>query len=250
MQEIKNVKKIETPNLIIKIIYDNNLMEGNFQTDWGFSCLIEFDNINILFDTGENGQILLDNMKKLNVDPKDLNIIFLSHYHHDHTGGLKELLKINPNVKIYYPESFPKELTEIINNSGASFIPISNFLELSTNIYSLGVIDGIIPEQSLALRTPKGIIIITGCAHPGIIQIVERTKNMFPDELIYLVLGGFHLHRLDKNEIIGIITKMIKIGVQTVAPAHCTGNKASQMFKELFKTDYIEIGIGKIIQLD
>lgn len=236
-------------NIKLTVVYDNNQMHKNLQTDWGFSCLIETGNAKILFDTGDNGKILLDNMSKLGIDPKSIDIVFLSHYHHDHTGGLKEFLKLNSNVKVYYPQSFPQELIVTINNSGAMPIPVSDSMEILPDVFSLGEIDGTIPEQSLALRSPEGIVIITGCAHPGIINILQKAKNKFPEDLLYIALGGFHLHRLNEDEIAEVIKKMFDMEVLSVAPTHCSGSTARRIFRKIFDADYIDVGVGKVIDI-
>lgn len=233
----------------ITVLYDNNPLIDGLQTDWGFSCLVETRNNKILFDTGDNGKILLDNMKKLGVDPKSIDTVFLSHFHHDHTGGLKDFLKENSKVKVYYPQSFPADITDIIHISGADAVPVSKFMELLPEIFTLGELEGKIPEQSLAIRKGNELIVITGCAHPGIINILERAKEKFPDEIIYLALGGFHLHRLDVEEINKVIQKMFELEIITVAPTHCTGNTARNMFKEVFDADYEQTGAGKVFNI-
>ncbi|MDQ7816173.1 MAG: MBL fold metallo-hydrolase [Melioribacteraceae bacterium] len=234
----------------LTVLYDNNPLLNKLQTDWGFSCLIETDSSALLFDMGDNGKILLDNMKNLGIDQKRIDSVFLSHYHHDHTGGLKEFLYANPNVKVFYPASFQQELADLIKRMNALPVPVSDFTEIMPDLFSLGVIDGTIPEQSLAIRSQNGIIIITGCAHPGIINILQKAKDKFPEELIYLALGGFHLHRLNEEEINDVIQKIYDMDLLNVAPTHCTGNTARSMFKEVFDADYIEVGIGKEIKIE
>jgi 7,8-dihydropterin-6-yl-methyl-4-(beta-D-ribofuranosyl)aminobenzene 5'-phosphate synthase len=247
-QTKKSNNKLET--VTITIVYDNNQFLKGLQTDWGFACLVEFEKTKLLFDTGNNGNILLSNMAKLNIDPKTIDLIFLSHFHHDHTGGLRDCLKKNSKVIVYYPQSFPIELTEIIKNSGATPVSISSFNELQTNIFSLGEIEGVVPEQSLAIRTQKGIVIITGCAHPGIIKILQKAKSSFPDESIYLVLGGFHLNHLNDEEINEVVQIIFDMNILSVAPTHCSGTTARKMFEDVFGADYIEAGTGKVFKID
>ena len=249
MSPIENNINNKTDAVKITVIYDNNPTTMDLQTDWGFACLIEIDKNKILFDTGDNGIILMKNMEKLGIDPKSMDVVILSHFHHDHTGGLEDFLKANSNVKVYYLKSFPGDIVNVIKHSGAEAVPVSEFMEILPDVFTLGEIQGDIPEQSLAVRSPEGIVIITGCAHPGIINILQRAKSEFADELIYLVIGGFHLHRLNEDEISEVIQKMFDMKILSVAPTHCSGTTARHMFKEKFDADYVEVGVGKVINI-
>ncbi len=249
MPQIKNGNNDKVETVSITVVYDNNPFLKGLQTDWGFACLVEVGKTRLLFDTGDNGNILLSNMAKLNINPQSIDFVFLSHFHHDHTGGLREFLNNNPNVTVYFPQSFPIQLIEQIKKSGAIPVPVSSFQELQTNIFSLGEFGGVIPEQALAIRTPKGIVVITGCAHPGIINILEKARSSFPDELIYLAMGGFHLHRQTEDEISSTINTILKMEIRTVAPSHCSGDNARNMFNEVYGCNYIEIGVGAVIRI-
>jgi 7,8-dihydropterin-6-yl-methyl-4-(beta-D-ribofuranosyl)aminobenzene 5'-phosphate synthase len=250
MDQIINQNNNKAESVNITVVYDNNPLLKGLQTDWGFSCLIEVGKTRLLFDTGDNGEILLVNISKLGIDPKSIDVVFLSHFHHDHTGGLSDFLRANPSVTICYPWSFPDRLIDTMIRSGATLMPVSSFQKLQENIFSLGELAGTIPEQSLAIRSPKGVIVITGCAHPGIINILEKAKNSFPDEPIYLVLGGFHLYKQTGEEIEIIIDKIFKIGVLKAAASHCSGDMARAMFKDNYNDKYVEIGIGKVIKIN
>ncbi|MFA7418333.1 MAG: MBL fold metallo-hydrolase [Melioribacteraceae bacterium] len=236
-------------NIRLTVLYDNNPLINNLQTDWGFSCLLEFANTKLLFDTGDNGKILLNNMEKLGIDPKSIDIVFLSHFHHDHTGGLKDFLQMNSKVKVYFPQSFPQEIVDVIYNSGAEPVPVSGSIEIIPNIFSLGEIDGKIPEQSLALVSDKGLVVVTGCAHPGIITILEKAKTKFSHESIYMVIGGFHLHKTNANEINDVVHQLFKMDIVNLAPTHCSGREARIMFEEVFDKGYVEIGVGKVVEI-
>lgn len=243
MSQIKNQSSNKVETIGITVLYDNYQMVKDLQTDWGFSCLVETGKIKLLFDTGESGDILLSNMTKLGIDPKNIDYVFLSHFHHDHTGGLNDFLEKNSDVTIYYPRSFPNQLIEEMKNLGATPVPVSSFQELQTNIFSLGELDGGIPEQSLAIRTPKGIVVITGCAHPGIINILEKAKSFFPNEMIYLAMGGFHLYRTTDNEIRSTISKILKMGIFAVAPCQTVFGELSTILNiQPFKEGYNEGG--------
>ncbi len=240
----------EKKNLKLTVVYDNYAYAENLQTDWGFGCVVEIGNHKILFDTGGKGDILLSNMEKLDIDPKSIDIVFLSHFHNDHTGGLSDFLEVNPRVKVIYPQSFPKELVAVIKQSAAEPVPVSESMEILPNIYTLGEMKYLIPEQALAIRSENGIVVVTGCAHPGINNILEIAKKQFPDERIHLVLGGFHLRKITVESLNDIIQKMLGMGIQNVSPTHCTDDDARKMFKQVFDTRFIEAGVGKVFKID
>jgi len=267
----------------ITVICDNNPYKGGLETGWGFSCLVTGMEKGILFDTGP-GQALLDNMEKLAIKPSEIDIVFLSHIHGDHSGGLNSFLEKNPDVTIYLPKSFPQKFKTTVQSSGAKIVEIEKSLKICEDAYSTGQVGGWIKEQSLIIRTDKGLVIITGCAHPGIIKIVNPVRNyrqqvpgaerltsngvntardlmksglrpelrqgLRPDkDNIHLLMGGFHLEWATKGKIEKIISAFKQMGVRYIAPAHCTGEKARSLFEEHFGKNYINIGVGKIITL-
>ena len=250
MSQLKNEDNFKGESVSITVIYDNNPLIKDLQTDWGFACLVEIGELKLLFDTGDNGNILLSNMSKLDIHPEDIDRVFLSHFHHDHTGGLIDFLGENPDVTIYYPQSFPLQLVESMKQSGAKLVPVSSFQRLYENIFSLGELSGPIPEQSIAIQTSKGIVVITGCAHPGIIKILEAAKISFHGEKIYLAMGGFHLLHQKENELKNTVNQILKMEILNIGPSHCSGDAARKMFGEIFKDGYIETGVGKKIVIE
>ena len=119
-------------------------------------------------------------------------------------------------------------------------------VEILQKVYSTGEMGPGLKEQSLIVRTPNGMVIITGCAHPGIVNIVKRAKEMFDDEVL-LVMGGFHLVGKSRREVDTIISDMKKLGVHYVGPCHCTGDKARKLFQQAYQEHFISIGVGKRI---
>jgi len=196
------------------IVYDNEAKNG-LKPDWGFSCLVE-DTKKILFDTGADSEILLYNMKKLNINPEGIDIVVLSHNHWDHTGGLDGFLKANKNkAKVIWPDK--KESFKIIKG-----------------IYSTGALGIFIKEQSLFLKTKKGLIVLVGCSHPGVDKILNSVKKYGK---IYGIIGGFHgFSKLEKLK-----------DIELIAPCHCTQFK--EEIKEKYPETYKEIKVGSIIEI-
>ncbi len=230
--------------LHITIVYDNNHYNRNLQPDWGFSCLIKGLDKTILFDTGKNEKILLSNMAKLGICPEDIDVVFLSHFHKDHTGNLKTLLNLNSEIEVWLPEFFPNDFKESAKKKGARLVEVKSSQQICKGAFTTGVIQGWIKEQSLILDTDKGLVLVTGCAHPRIIHIISEVKNMFKRE-IFLALGGFHLAGFEEKDIREIIEKFKAYGVKKVGPCHCSGDEARKIFYEEYKDDFIEIGVGK-----
>jgi len=230
----------------ITTIFDNYSLDKNLKTGWGFSCLVELGERNILFDTGADGKVLMANMEKMNLNPEIVDFIFLSHDHWDHTGGLFDFLDKNEKAKIYLSKSFSKGLKSDIKNKGIEFFELEKFLMIEKRVYSTGELEHRFPEQSMVIETQRGLVIITGCAHPGIVEITTKAKEQLNRE-IFLILGGFHLLDKRNSAINSVISALDDLGVQKVAPCHCCGVGAMDLFKRRYKQNFIENGVGKTI---
>jgi len=232
----------------IIVIFDNVCYSEQLKTAWGFSCIIEGISQVVLFDTGSDGDILLSNMKKMGIDPKDVKVVFLSHIHGDHTGGLSVFLETNPSVVVYLPASFPSSFKDSIMGLGSQFKTLEKPEKLFGQVYTSGELGSRIKEQSLIIDTPKGLVIVTGCAHPGIVQIVSQAKNWLQKK-VYLLVGGFHLGGQSQKELQRIADELKKLGVEKVAPSHCTGDAARKLFRNMWGQNFVESGLGTIIEL-
>ena len=210
----------------ITIIYDNTAFREDLKTDWGFSCLVEKENTpTILFDTGANGKILLNNMEKLGIDPLSIEEIFISHSHFDHIGGLSDFLNINKKAKIYIPPSFH-------GLKNREIIVIEGPTKIHENVFSTGELEKI--EQSMGVITEKGIVLIVGCSHPKMGYILDAAKKFGK---IYAVIGGMH----------GFSEFELFKDLELICPTHCTQHKAG--LKKLYPKKYIEGGAGRIIEI-
>ena len=241
-------KQDEAPVVRLTVVYNNIPFDDRLKTDWGFSCLIEGTEQVMLFDTGGNAKILLENMRLMDINPVSVDTVFLSHIHSDHTGGLEGFLRHNPHVTVYVPESFPASFQQAITSHGAKTRTVGNSIRLFGSAYSSGEMGDSIREQALILETRNGLVIITGCAHPGIVSIVRETKARFKND-IHLVLGGFHLVGSTASQIQAIIRAFKQLGVKNVAPSHCTGEKAIALFREAWGKHFLEGGAGAVIEV-
>ncbi len=239
---------MESKTLTLTIIYDNNAYDPRLRTAWGFSCLIECRGQVVLFDTGGDSPTLLANMDALGIDPSKIEAVVLSHIHGDHTGGLPGILEIaGDGLTVFVPQSFPARFKEAVRTR-AKLVEIVEPREIGEGVYTTGELGTGIIEQSLVVRTDEGLVVVTGCAHPGIVEIVRKAKAL-SDDKVYLVLGGFHLGGKSRKEIEGIVSEFRRLGVRKVAPCHCTGEQAIKMFRQEYGEDFIQAGAGKVIRL-
>lgn len=242
---MKTLKRKQYP--LITVICDNYSFRNDLEPSWGFSCLIHHQGKNILFDTGGDGIVLKENMGKLGVDPASIDMMMISHQHWDHTGGIYYILSAKHNLPVCLPHSFSARFKEDIKRYGAKVIEVEKAEEILPDLYSTGDMGRVIREQSALLRTQTGIIVITGCAHPGIIRIIKNTKKLLPDYKIALVMGGFHLLDDDDDRILDTITQFKRLDVRYAAASHCSGQKARSLFAREYRDKFIALGTGRVI---
>ena len=238
----------QTNTVEITVLYNNVPHAQGCECRWGFACLVRGPQDTILFDTGGNGNVLLRNMERLQVDPAEIDCVVLSHRHGDHIGGIAPLLPHMNPVRWYIPEDFAAQLHGTLEKAGHTVIPVTEPLQICAGVFSTGELGSAIKEQSLIVETDAGLIVITGCAHPGIVEITATAKNLRNDK-IHLILGGYHLGLCSDPELNRIIKQLQALGVQRVAPSHCTGEKAMKRFAETWKENYISAGCGARITI-
>ena len=262
----------------ITVLYDAFGKSSAMQKDWGYAALIEYGGKRILFDTGNNSDLLAQNAKAKGIDLSKLDFVVMSHRHGDHMGGMAYLLSANPKVKIYAPKegfgvygadlpstfyrkdaSLPPEQRyydgappEVMRFGaawpGANFQLIDKNTEIAPGIHLIALVSDKpgtleLRELSLALNTPEGMVIVVGCSHPGIDKIVEAAAKINPR--IHFVAGGFHLV-VSKDEEIEKITTALRdtFKVAYVAPGHCTGEPTFTALRKSFGDHYFYAGLG------
>jgi 7,8-dihydropterin-6-yl-methyl-4-(beta-D-ribofuranosyl)aminobenzene 5'-phosphate synthase len=267
----------------ITILYDAFGKSSGMKKDWGYSALVEYGGKHILFDTGNNTETFVQNVKISGVDLKKLDFAVISHRHGDHTGGMNYLLTVNPQVKIFAPkEGFgvfgaslpgtfyrqdaslpdymryyngkpPQMMTFGTPWPSANFVLIDGVTEAAPGISVIATVSQTpgtleLRELSLAIETPKGLILVVGCSHPGIERIVEA--SMVLDKHVYAIVGGLHLVTTPDSEITRIVTALHdKWKVDRVALGHCTGEPAFAAFQRAFGVHYNYAGLGSVIEL-
>ena len=267
----------------ITVLYDAFGKTPGMQKDWGYSALIEYAGKRILFDTGNNPDILAQNAKAKGIDLSKLDFVVMSHRHGDHMGGLTYLLKVNPAVKIYAPKEgfgvygadlpstfYRKDLSlspeqryydgvppEVMRFGsawpGANFQLVDKETEIVPDIHLIALVSDKpgtleLRELSLAINTAEGMAIVVGCSHPGIDKIVGAAAAINPH--IHIIVGGFHLVVASDADIEKIVTALHDMfKVEYVAPGHCTGEPAFTALNKAFRDRYLYAGLGTTVEL-
>jgi 7,8-dihydropterin-6-yl-methyl-4-(beta-D-ribofuranosyl)aminobenzene 5'-phosphate synthase len=267
----------------ITILYDAFGRAAGMQKDWGYAALIEYGGKRILFDTGDDPDILAHNASAKGADLSRLDFVVMSHRHGDHMGGMDHLLRVNPDVKIYAPkenfgvygfslpgtfyrkdESLPPEQRyydgtppQVMKFGSAwpkaHFELIDKTTEIAPGIHLIALVSEKpttleLRELSLAIETPQGVVLVVGCSHPGIDRIAEAVVSM--GKRIHVIVGGFHLVVAKDPDIDAIVTGLRDTWkVEFVAPGHCTGEPTFAALRRAFGDRYLYAGLGTTLGL-
>jgi 7,8-dihydropterin-6-yl-methyl-4-(beta-D-ribofuranosyl)aminobenzene 5'-phosphate synthase len=234
-----------TANLRLTILFDNQPSPAGLTALWGFAALIETGERTLLFDTGSNGRVLLKHMAALGLSMASVDQLFLSHAHWDHMGGLDSVLEANPALSVVLHEGFSKHLIADLHGLCREVIVIGAEPQtLAPGIISTGLFASQPPEQGLILNLGGLSMAISGCAHPGMEQIIARGRELL-GESIRWAIGGFHLMYADDAEITRSVQALQALGVTDVLPTHCTGDAAIAAFQDAYGDRYVPGGVGR-----
>ena len=266
----------------ITIIADAFGAAAGLERDWGYSALLEFNGVRVLFDAGNDSARFARNAAALGIDLTRLDAVVISHRHGDHTDGLHHLRAVNPAVKVYAPgdeyfggptpavffqrpvPDLPEEqryfggsVPAVIPHGtpwrgldlvrGAGGLELAPGIRLVENLSSTRAF-GETPELSLVVDTPDGQIVLVGCAHPGIEQILSSVHAM--ERPVALLVGGLHLLTTPDAEVDGVATALrSEWQVKRIAPGHCSGEYAFAALRRVFEDDFVHAGVGTVIRL-
>ncbi len=236
------------PPITLTDLYDNRSLQPGLKTGWGFACLVRGYEHTILFDTGADGRTLLSNMYALGVEPSEIDVVVLSHQHSDHTGGLDSLLKVRADLTIYCPASFSSSFTRSAESKGATVVRVDSPESPCPGVTVMTPLrGGSLYESGLLLDTAEGPVLLTGCAHPGVVPMADAAGRLSGRPL-KAIIGGFHLSRSTTKAVAAVVAGLQALGVQQCGPAHCTGDRAIGVFEEAFGPDFITMGVGAVVQ--
>jgi 7,8-dihydropterin-6-yl-methyl-4-(beta-D-ribofuranosyl)aminobenzene 5'-phosphate synthase len=288
----KTMHSVERLKITVLVEDSLSARKRGLKAKHGLSLLIETRmagvSSRILMDTGPTPDMVLQNAGILDVDLRNIDLIFLSHGHYDHTGGLIEILKHanKPVPVVAHPRAFnpkfvykpslksigPRFNQSLIDNTEGTLVLARNPVKIIDGVITSGEIprenlfekvkdfwtteddqfvkDSIIDDEALFINVMnKGLITITGCAHSGIINTIEHGKKITGINNIYAVLGGLHLEKADESRIQTSVDELSRINPRLIYPCHCTGSKAVDRLRSVFGERCTPIHTGDVIEL-
>ena len=268
------------PDICITTLVENTTSSQGLLAEHGLSFWIEYGNRYVLFDTGQS-DFLVRNAKTLNIDLAQADAIVLSHGHYDHTGGLSTVLDIAPKALLYLhpaaiepkfsrsrhkpcpigmPDLVKKTIrsrqviwtefqTKVFDGIGLTGqVPRINSFEDSGGPFFLDEgcrqPDPLLDDQALFIESSKGLIVVFGCAHAGVVNTLQRISNIKPSKNFYAVMGGMHLVNADPERIERTITAFREYDLQKIGPAHCTGSNAVERIRSAFPEQCFDCSVG------
>lgn len=222
----------------ITVVVDSEKIASNLGTGWGLSIFIEKGDSRILFDTGPDADLLINNSKKLSIDLSSIDLIVISHAHSDHTGGLIAFKEIKPGIKVYYP--YPCRIKKLIGSYGLTPVGVKETTEVIKGIYVVGPLPAAnygLWEQALAVKLKKYVHVFVGCSHPGVNKIVKKVSRDIKGK-IGLVMGGFHSPNKQ------VLDELTDFKPMAISPIHCSGEHSVKYLERNFDGKIIKGGAG------
>jgi len=275
--------------ITLTTLCENTAAEVGFLAEWGWSILVQVSDKTVLFDTGTSS-VAVGNADKLGVDFHSIDKIILSHAHRDHTGGLRDVLRrigkvdvvAHPGIwDLKYKKRFAEE--EATYNgipfareeleTFASFNLTKEPVYISENLLTTGEIpittdfetiephfylknkdtfqhDSFADDLALIVKTEKGLVVVLGCAHRGMINTLRHARNLTGDERVYAVIGGTHLYPKNDDQIAKTIESLKEIDVQKIGVSHCTGFHAAMLLAQALGDRFFFNNAGTITKID
>jgi 7,8-dihydropterin-6-yl-methyl-4-(beta-D-ribofuranosyl)aminobenzene 5'-phosphate synthase len=251
------------PAARITILYDNSIARPDVKAAWGFACLVETHGRTILFDTGGDPAVIKDNLAALKVDASRIQAVVVSHFHGDHTLGASGSA-VPKGTSVYTPHSFAPYGQVMTALTGAGLVPVA--VAEPKALFEGLTISAPMPfpgrqisatgaasidkswEEALLVDTPRGLVVLVGCSHPGIVPMLEQVKKS-TGKPIHMVVGGFHLLQKPLAEVRTIAAAVKSLGVAHAGPTHCTGDDGIFAFRELYGDAFVPGGVGQVIEI-
>jgi 7,8-dihydropterin-6-yl-methyl-4-(beta-D-ribofuranosyl)aminobenzene 5'-phosphate synthase len=261
--------------------------DRGLQPEHGLSFYIEINGHVYLSDAGKS-DVFADNAVRLGLDLAKVDAVVISHHHHDHGGGLVRFLKENGRARVYLRESHTEDFVAdsppdplryiglnkaLFNDHHERIEMISDNQEVAPGLHLLTDIPdqfpkpegdihlqvlrqdgGLQPDEfkheiATVIEGQSGLVLLTGCAHQGVLNMLVAAKKAFPDKPIQAVVGGFHLHHEDLGVVKQVGESLLGENIPLIYSGHCTGNKAMCLLEAGLGNRFQKLFTGRVIVL-
>ena len=230
--------------LRMRVLFDSTSGHAGWHTGWGYAALLQLGEQTVLFDTGADGQALLSNLARAGVRPSEIDHVVLSHDHPDHAGGLATLLQVSPHPEVHIPRGASIRTQQVVRAAGARLTLVSRPTRIAPRVHSTGPLGKRIPEQALVLTTETGLVVVAGCAHPGLERMLRAARRLHRRP-IDTVAGGWHLLNASRQRIRRVIAALRRLDVRRVIPGHCTGRQMVRALRDAWGDAFIDGAVGR-----
>jgi 7,8-dihydropterin-6-yl-methyl-4-(beta-D-ribofuranosyl)aminobenzene 5'-phosphate synthase len=271
-------------------ILSTMLADGDELGEWGFAALVEADGHRLLFDTGAHTDVVLKNVRSLNLDLSNVPDVVLSHWHSDHIGGFltlrdsvrsksaTALARTHVATGMFYPRHAVPPTVEVnpmlqvkpdYEKNGGTFVTHTKPVQLYPGIWLTGPVprrhpernwsgrvmmttptgvmeDNVPDDMSLVIDTDHGLVVLTGCGHAGVINIVEHAREFARPARIHALIGGIHLFNASEETLSWTAEKLKAAGLDNLIGAHCTGVETVYRFRHDLGLDRAHAVVGAV----
>lgn len=267
----------------ITVLAENSVKGHGLLAEHGLALWVEVEGQRLLFDTGQ-GAVLLHNARELGAPLEKTDVVVLSHGHYDHTGGLVDVLQAAPQARLYAHQAAfepkyacaadgtsryigaPSLDAPAVRERVAGLCRTEQPTEVLPGVFATGEIprcteyedtggpffadpecrraDPLIDDQALFFDSPRGTVVLLGCAHAGVVNTLRYVRQVTNGKSIYAVLGGMHLVTASRARMNRTVEDLREFDIERLGPAHCTGFAAAAELWNAFPGKYFSCGVG------
>jgi len=235
----------------ITVLLDNYAVSSKLKSAPGLSMYVEQDTTYFVFDLGGNERALQHNIEVMGVNVELVDFIVVSHAHADHVAGIPVMGWLAPYTTLYIPYGSSSSLGKVARSNGLKPVEVTRWLSPSKDVYITKPLHGPPWEHFIVLDTHRGLIVLSGCMHPGLDAVLGEILKYFNySKKVYGVVGGLHLANAPQTVIEDVVDKLVnKYDVEVIVPLHCSGSMFKRILSENYPERFVEAGAGSIIEI-